>query len=161
MIKHATIRVPGLKVAVPLPADAIPQDLVPMEGPAGEPVLELVLEGGLPDRTREAQRQELSKDAQEYRRAGRGQRRRGPARGSAPADRPGRRSFCSRVPASRSPGGLARANRHRPEACPHHLAAKRFLWSKPCGAATGLPEHRLEVQLRGLQSIMIRPITLL
>jgi hypothetical protein len=43
--KHATIRVPGLKVAVPLPADAIPQDLVPMEGPAGEPVIELVLEG--------------------------------------------------------------------------------------------------------------------
>jgi hypothetical protein len=45
MMKKATIRVPGLKVAVPLPADAIPQDLVPMEGPAGEPVLELVLEG--------------------------------------------------------------------------------------------------------------------
>jgi hypothetical protein len=45
MMKQATIRVPGLKVAVPLPADAIPQDLVPMEGPAGEPVLELVLEG--------------------------------------------------------------------------------------------------------------------
>ena len=45
MMKHATIRVPGLKVAVPLPADAIPQDLVPMEGPAGEPVIELVLEG--------------------------------------------------------------------------------------------------------------------
>jgi hypothetical protein len=41
----ATLRVPGLKVAVPLPADAIPRDLVPMEGPAGEPVLELVLEG--------------------------------------------------------------------------------------------------------------------
>ena len=46
VMKHATIRVPGLKVAVPLPADAIPQDLVPMEGPAGEPVIELVLEGG-------------------------------------------------------------------------------------------------------------------
>ncbi len=45
MMKHATIRVPGLKVAVPLPADAIPQDLVPMEGPAGEPIIELVLEG--------------------------------------------------------------------------------------------------------------------
>ena len=45
MMKHATIRVPGLKVAVPLPADAIPRDLVPMEGPAGEPVIELVLEG--------------------------------------------------------------------------------------------------------------------
>ena len=46
MTKKATIRVPGLKVAVPLSADAIPRDLVPMEGPAGEPVLELVLEGG-------------------------------------------------------------------------------------------------------------------
>jgi hypothetical protein len=45
MKQKATLRVPGLKVAVPLPADALPQDLVPMEGPAGEPVLELVLEG--------------------------------------------------------------------------------------------------------------------
>jgi hypothetical protein len=44
--QHAQIKVPGLKVAVPLPADAIPRDLVPMEGPAGEPVIELVLEGG-------------------------------------------------------------------------------------------------------------------
>jgi hypothetical protein len=43
--QKATIRVPGLKVAVPLPADALPQDLVPMEGPAGEPIIELVLEG--------------------------------------------------------------------------------------------------------------------
>ena len=45
MAQKATIRVPGLKVAVPLPADALPRDLVPMEGPAGEPVIELVLEG--------------------------------------------------------------------------------------------------------------------
>jgi hypothetical protein len=43
--QHATIKVPGLKVAVPLPADALPRDLVPPEGPAGEPVIELVLEG--------------------------------------------------------------------------------------------------------------------
>jgi hypothetical protein len=43
--QHAQIKVPGLKVAVPLPADALPRDLVPMEGPAGEPVIELVLEG--------------------------------------------------------------------------------------------------------------------
>ena len=43
----ATIRVPGLKVAVPLAADVLPSDLVPMEGPAGEPTIELVLEGGL------------------------------------------------------------------------------------------------------------------
>jgi hypothetical protein len=41
----ATIRVPGLKVTVPLSAEALPRDLVPMEGPAGEPTLELVLEG--------------------------------------------------------------------------------------------------------------------
>ncbi len=42
---QATIRVPGLKVTVPLAADALPRDLVPMEGPAGEPILELVLDG--------------------------------------------------------------------------------------------------------------------
>src|SRR5262249_16389287 len=42
----ATIRVPGLKVTVPLAAEALPRDLVPMEGPAGEPTLDLVLEGG-------------------------------------------------------------------------------------------------------------------
>jgi hypothetical protein len=40
-----TIRVPGLKVAVPLAADALPRDLVPMEGPVGETVIELALEG--------------------------------------------------------------------------------------------------------------------
>ena len=45
-MQKATIRVPGLKVAVPLAADALPRDLVPMEGPAGEPQIELVLEGG-------------------------------------------------------------------------------------------------------------------
>jgi hypothetical protein len=43
--QHAQIKVPGLKVAVPLPADTLPQDLVPQDGPAGEPVLELILEG--------------------------------------------------------------------------------------------------------------------
>src|SRR3954451_20664084 len=42
----ATIHVPGLKVTVPLAAAALPRDLVPMDGPAGEPVLDLVLEGG-------------------------------------------------------------------------------------------------------------------
>ena len=42
----ATIRVPGLKVAVPLAGDALPRDLVPMEGPAGEPFIDLVLDGG-------------------------------------------------------------------------------------------------------------------
>jgi hypothetical protein len=45
-MKTATIRVPGLKVAVPLAADALPRDLVPMDGPAGEPTIDLVLEGG-------------------------------------------------------------------------------------------------------------------
>ena len=45
MKQHAQIKVPGIKVAVPLPADVLPQDLVPMEGPAGEPTLELILEG--------------------------------------------------------------------------------------------------------------------
>ena len=42
----ATIHVPGLKVAVPLAAAALPRDLVPTDGPAGEPVLDVVLEGG-------------------------------------------------------------------------------------------------------------------
>ena len=41
----ATIRVPGLKVTVPLSAEALPRDLVPSEGPPGEPTLELALEG--------------------------------------------------------------------------------------------------------------------
>src|SRR5512142_1115309 len=45
-MKTATIRVPGLKVAVPLAADLLPRDLVPIDGPAGEPTIELVLEGG-------------------------------------------------------------------------------------------------------------------
>src|SRR5690349_14842744 len=45
MNQTATIRVPSLKVAVPLQPDALPRDLVPMDGPAGEPTLELVLEG--------------------------------------------------------------------------------------------------------------------
>jgi hypothetical protein len=42
----ATIHVPGLKVVVPLAADALPRDLVPMDGPAGEPTIDLVLDGG-------------------------------------------------------------------------------------------------------------------
>ena len=45
MMTKATIQVTGLKVAVPLTADALPRDLVPMDGPAGEPTIELVLEG--------------------------------------------------------------------------------------------------------------------
>jgi hypothetical protein len=45
MTTKATLHVPGLKVTVPLAADALPRDLVPMEGPAGEPTLELVLDG--------------------------------------------------------------------------------------------------------------------
>src|SRR4029079_9117232 len=44
-MKTATIRVNGLKVAVPIRAEAIPRNTVPMDGPAGEPVIELALEG--------------------------------------------------------------------------------------------------------------------
>ena len=44
-MQKATIPVRGLKVAVPLSADTLPRDLVPMDGPAGEPVIELALEG--------------------------------------------------------------------------------------------------------------------
>ena len=46
MAKTATIRVPSLKVTVPLAAAALPGDLVPMDGPAGEPTFDIVLEGG-------------------------------------------------------------------------------------------------------------------
>ena len=46
MTQKATIAVAGLKVAVPLAADALPRDLVPMDGPPGEPILELVLGDG-------------------------------------------------------------------------------------------------------------------
>jgi hypothetical protein len=41
----ATIRVPGLKLTVPLSAESLPGDLVPSDGPAGEPTLDLVLMG--------------------------------------------------------------------------------------------------------------------
>jgi hypothetical protein len=44
-MSKATLHVPGLKVSVVLAADTLPRDLVPMEGPAGEPILELVLNG--------------------------------------------------------------------------------------------------------------------
>ena len=46
MAKMVTIKVPSLKVTVPLAAATLPADLVPMDGPAGDPVLDLVLEGG-------------------------------------------------------------------------------------------------------------------
>ncbi len=46
MAKTVRMQVPALKVTVPLAAAALPGDLVPMDGPAGEPVLDLVLEGG-------------------------------------------------------------------------------------------------------------------
>src|SRR4051812_5150227 len=48
----ATIRVPGLKVTVPLSAQVLPRDLVPMEGPADDPAIDLVLDGGLTARAR-------------------------------------------------------------------------------------------------------------
>lgn len=44
MTKTVTIQVPSLKVTVPLAAAALPRDLVPMDGPASEPALDLVLE---------------------------------------------------------------------------------------------------------------------
>jgi hypothetical protein len=42
----ATLQVPGLKVAVPLAGETLPRDLVPTDGPAGEPTIDVVLEGG-------------------------------------------------------------------------------------------------------------------
>jgi hypothetical protein len=41
----ATIHVPAIKITVPLSASALPRDLVSAEGPAGEPVIDVVLEG--------------------------------------------------------------------------------------------------------------------
>jgi hypothetical protein len=45
MMTKATLHIPGLKITLPLAAAALPRDLVPLEGPAGEPILELVLDG--------------------------------------------------------------------------------------------------------------------
>jgi hypothetical protein len=44
MMTKATIRVLGLKM--PLAAAEMPRDLVPMDGPAGKPTIDLVLDGG-------------------------------------------------------------------------------------------------------------------
>jgi len=48
-----------------------------------------------------------------------------------------------------------RAHIRSPEPAPSHPVAKRFPNSGLCGVAAGLLEHRLEVRLRGLQSIMV------
>src|SRR5512144_320969 len=45
MAKHATIRLKGLKVLQPIPAELVPVDLVPPDGPAGNPAITLELEG--------------------------------------------------------------------------------------------------------------------
>jgi hypothetical protein len=42
----ATLTVPSLKLAVPLRAAQLPPGLVPADGPAGDPVIDVVLEGG-------------------------------------------------------------------------------------------------------------------
>ena len=39
------IRVPAFKITVPLAAATLPRDLVPAEGPAGEPTIDVVQEG--------------------------------------------------------------------------------------------------------------------
>jgi hypothetical protein len=44
--QHATITVPFFKLAVPLRAAQLPPGLVPADGPAGEPTIDVVLEGG-------------------------------------------------------------------------------------------------------------------
>src|SRR5262249_20231597 len=40
------MNVPSLKVTIPMSAATLPRDLVPMEGPAGDPAIDFVLEGG-------------------------------------------------------------------------------------------------------------------
>jgi hypothetical protein len=46
MKQSAIITVPSLKVAVPLRAAQLPPGLVPADGPAGEPTIDVILEGG-------------------------------------------------------------------------------------------------------------------
>lgn len=46
MTKVARIQVGSFKIAVPLDPAKLPRDLVPAEGPTGEPVIEMTLEGG-------------------------------------------------------------------------------------------------------------------
>jgi hypothetical protein len=52
MTKTAAVRLASLKVTVPLKPEQLPRDLVPPDGPPGEPLLDLVLEGGLTVRAR-------------------------------------------------------------------------------------------------------------
>jgi Putative transposase len=47
------------------------------------------------------------------------------------------------------------ATSHWSKPSPAHSTVKRFPYSKLCGGAAGLLEHRLEVRLRGLQSTMV------
>src|SRR5262249_16926547 len=54
-----------------------------------------------------------------------------------------------------TPRGPAEADRHCPEPWLSHPAAKRFPYSELRGVAAGLLEHRLQVRLRELQSIMV------
>ena len=104
-------RCPRLKVTVPLAAAALPGDLVPMDGPAGEPVLDLVLEGGLADGAGEDQRQELPQAAQAGRRARGGEHGGGAAGGAAAAGVAGRpvRAGGGRVPGGGQGAPPARA----------------------------------------------------
>jgi hypothetical protein len=51
-MRTAAVRLASLKVTVPLKPEQLPRDLVPPEGPPGEPLLDLVLEGGVTVRAR-------------------------------------------------------------------------------------------------------------
>ena len=46
MSKTAKMTVGSIKIAVPVAASALPRDLVPMDGPTGEPFIDVALEGG-------------------------------------------------------------------------------------------------------------------
>jgi hypothetical protein len=45
-MKPAILRVGGLKVALPLPADQLPRNLVPADGPPGSPTLDVIVGDG-------------------------------------------------------------------------------------------------------------------
>ena len=112
MTTKATIHVSGLKVTVPLAADGLPRNLVPMKGPAAAHPRAGPRRRAA-DGAGAAQRQELSQGAQAGRRARRRQRRGGTARRLAAASGSGW-AVCAgggRFPGQHQDAPLGRAGR--------------------------------------------------
>ena len=112
MMTQATIRVPGLELAVPLAAEAPPRDPVPTDGPAGEPTLGLVLDGSPPTARAELNGKDYRKLLEQVAEQGAGAERRGrPAGGPEAAGGPGRavRAGGGRLPGQRQGAPPGRA----------------------------------------------------